>query len=104
MIPLAMLLFLIGAVLAGSLRVWILVPFVFITAVVSGVASLLAGASLAVTIAFIFVSVLAPQLGYVAGLFAWHVLKKLTSALRRTPSRSLSVSFLYKRHSADQRY
>ena len=104
MISLAMLLFLFGAVLAGKHRVWILVPFAFITTIVSVVASLLAGASLAVTIGFIFASLLAPQLGYVAGLFTWHVLKKVTSSLRGTPSRSLSVSLLYKRHSADQPY
>ncbi|WP_369726048.1 hypothetical protein AB8Z38_16000 [Bradyrhizobium sp. LLZ17] len=100
MTPVAILLFLVGAVLAWRFRVWILVPFSLIAIVVTFVTQLSLGAGLAVACGYGMLMGFAPQTGYAFGLLAQTTL--LARYSRKQPfSRKASVTALYRRMSAD---
>ena len=96
MIPVAILFFLVGAVLAWGFRVWILLPITLLAMIVAIVLKLALGSGLLAAIGYSLLLTPAPQLGYAFGLFARNALVML-----RSP-RSASVATLYKRHSIDQ--
>ena len=100
MIPVAIFLFLCGAVLAWAYRVWILVPITLLVAIGTAVAEFITGSRIAAALGHMVLTSLMPQLGYAFGLFARSVL-----ALRRTGtvvSRKDSVSELYALNSVSQ--
>src|SRR5437868_14149477 len=96
MSPVAILFFLVGAVLAWGFRVWILVPITLLATVAAMVLKLALGASLLVAIADSLLLGLLPQVGYAFGLLARNALVML-----RSP-RGASVTSLHKRHSLNQ--
>jgi hypothetical protein len=99
MIPVAILLFLIGAVLAWGFRVWILVPISLVAMIAPVLVELALGAGLSVAFGYGLLVGLAPQLGYGFGLFAQNTLVVLRSP---RSSRGAAVAMLYKRRSIDQ--
>ncbi|MGY4606944.1 hypothetical protein ACVW16_005356 [Bradyrhizobium sp. USDA 4474] len=98
MTPVAIFLFLAGAVLAWRFRVWILVPFSLIAGVVTCLTQLSAGAGLAVACGKGFLMGFAPQTGYAFGLLAQTTLLAHYSG-KQTFSRKASVAALYRRTS-----
>jgi hypothetical protein len=70
MIPVAILGWLVGAVLAWGFRVWILLPITLLAFVTSMIFELIVGADCLTAIESSLVIGLAPQLGYAFGLFA----------------------------------
>lgn len=100
MTPVAIFLFLAGAVLAWRFRVWILVPFSLIAIVVTFVTQLSLGAGLAVACGYGLLMAFAPQTGYAFGLLAQTTLLARYSR-KQTVSRKASVTALYRRMSAD---
>ena len=70
MSPVAILFFLVAAVLAWGFRVWILVPITLLAMVAAMVLKLALGASLLVAIADSLLLGLLPQVGYAFGLLA----------------------------------
>ena len=99
MIPVAIFLFLVGAVLAWAFRVWILVPITLLATLATATVELVLGAGVLAAFGFGLLVGLMPQLGYVFGLFARSALSR-----PRTPlsSRSASVAALYKQRSVNQ--
>jgi hypothetical protein len=101
MIPGAIFSFLVGAVLAFSFRVWILVPVTLLATVIAMTIELALGASFPTACGYgVFVGI-APQLGYAFGLFARSTLAMRSPLAART-ARSASVAMLYKRRSIDR--
>jgi hypothetical protein len=96
MIPVAILFFLIGAVLAWGFRVWILVPITVLALIVAIILELALGASVTTAIGFSLLLGPVPQFGYAFGLLARYSLVML-----RSP-RSASVASLYRHRSIDQ--
>jgi hypothetical protein len=91
MIPVTILFFLVGAVLAWRFRVWILVPVTLLAMIAIMMFELARGAGLVTASGYGLLGP-APQLGYAFGLLARNAL-----VLVRSP-RSASVATLYKRH------
>jgi hypothetical protein len=101
MIPAAIFLFLVGAVLTWAFSVWILVPFCLLSLIVAVAIELSLGTSIAATLGYGLLVVFAPQLGYVFGLVAQSTL--LARFAQPGTARKTSVALLYKRASLDQR-
>ena len=97
MIPVAIPLFLVGAVLAWGIRVWILVPFGLLVMTGTAIIGLTLGMSLLAAIGYGLMLGLIPQVGYAFGLFARNslLLLRYPSGLRYP--RRASVEALYKR-------
>lgn len=96
MIPVAIFLFLTGAVFAWRFRVWILVPVTVLVLVVAFLVQLLLGGSFAASMGYAVLIGFAPQFGYVFGSFAQYTLIRLS---QQPSSRKLAVARLYKRRS-----
>jgi hypothetical protein len=96
MIPVAILYFLIGTVLAWGFRVWILVPVTLLASIAAVILELALGARVPAAIVYSLLLGSVPQFGYAFGLLARFGLVML-----RSP-RNASVAVLYKRHSIDQ--
>jgi hypothetical protein len=96
MIPVAIFLFLVGAVLARGFRVWILVPITLVTVTISVIVEWSLDTDLLVACGHGFLVGMAPQVGYAFGLFAHSVLLAL-----RSP-RDVSVATVSKRRSVDR--
>jgi hypothetical protein len=95
MIPVAILLFLVGAVLAWGFRVWIVVPITLLAMIIAVTVELSHGASLPMAFGIGLLIALTPQLGYAYGLLTRNILLAL-----RYPAghpRRASVATLYKR-------
>jgi len=101
MIPVAILLFLVSAVLAWGSRVWILVPVTLLVIVTTVIFELSLGSSLMGTLGYGVLIGLAPQLGYAFGLFARNMLLSIRSPLASRSSRDASVAMLYKQSSSN---
>ncbi|MCP3460091.1 hypothetical protein [Bradyrhizobium sp. CCGUVB23] len=101
MIPAAIFLFLVGAVLAWAFRVWILVPFCLLSMIVAVAIELSLGTSIAAAFGYGLLVGFAPQLGYAFGLVAQATL--LARFAQPGSTRKASVALLYKRASLDQR-
>jgi hypothetical protein len=95
MIPVVILFFLIGAVLAPGFRVWVLVPITFLATLGVMIIELALGASIPATIGYSMLLGAAPQLGYALGLLTRYALVVL-----RWRRRS-SVALLFKRRAID---
>lgn len=102
MIPVAILLFLIGAVLAWGFRVWILVPISFVATIAPVIVELALGGSLLVAFGYGLLAGAAPQFGYAFGLFAQYTLVALRSPSTLRSTRGTAVAALYKRRSINQ--
>jgi hypothetical protein len=70
MIPVAVVGFLIGAVLASAFRVWVLIPVTLILFASLTIFHSIAGTLSLATVAGSFLVALVPQLGYAFGLLA----------------------------------
>lgn len=90
MIPVAILFFLIGAVLAWGFRVWILVPITLLGMISVVIVELAVGAGVSAAIGHGVLLGSAPQIGYAFGLLARHGM-----VIMRSPRRA-SVARLYK--------
>ncbi|MGY4234679.1 hypothetical protein ACVIIW_003626 [Bradyrhizobium sp. USDA 4449] len=98
MFPLAILLFLTGATLAWTFRVWVIVP-VTMLAIPIGLGLMLAlGSDFLGAVGGTLLIGVMPQLGYALGL-----LTRSTLAAMRTPrtSRTASVAMLFRKRSID---
>ena len=102
MIPGAIFSFLVGAVLAFSFRVWILVPVTPLAMVIAMSVEFAAGGNFLTACGYSLLVGIAPQLGYAFGLFALSTLVALRLPLAARSSRRLSVAMLYKRRSIDR--
>jgi hypothetical protein len=100
MIPVLILLFLIGAVLACIFRVWILIPICVVAFVAAVIFELSRGANFAAAFGHGLLAGLAPQVGYAFGLLARQTLAR--SPLLPRSSREASIATLYKRRSIKQ--
>src|SRR3954452_2204943 len=96
MIPVAILFFLVGAVLASGFRVWVLIPISLIVMMAAMLLKLVQGARLLIAVGYGVLLVPVPQFGYAFGLLARIALLVLGSA------RTVSVANLYKRHSIER--
>jgi len=96
MIPVAILFFLVGAVLAWGFRVWVLIPIALLVMMAAMLLKLGQGAGLLIALGYGVLLVPVPPLGYAFGLLARNALLVLGSA------RSASVATLYKRHSIER--
>jgi hypothetical protein len=101
MIPLAIFLFLVGAVLAWGFRVWILVPATILTIFVTVIFELAVGEGLFMAIGYGVLVGFAPQTGYAFGLVARSTLLAVRSPLVPRSSRSASVATLYRQRSVN---
>ena len=99
MIPAAILLFLVGAVLAWGFRVWILVPISLLAMTAAAVVQIAMDAGFLAGFGYSLVIGLMPQLGYAFGLFARSALSHRPAPLS---SRRTSVTALFKQRSANQ--
>ena len=90
MIPVAILFFLIGAVLAWGFRVWILVPITLLGMISVVIVELAVGAGVSAAIGHGVLLGSAPQIGYAFGLLARHGM-----VIMRSPRRAF-VARLYK--------
>ncbi|MET4278139.1 MULTISPECIES: hypothetical protein [unclassified Bradyrhizobium] len=99
MTPVAILLFLTGAVLAWRFRVWILVPFCLIAIVATLSLQLAQDQGFATAVGHALLAGCAPQFGYAFGLLARGTLMARYSP-RQTVSRKASVAALYRQTSA----
>lgn len=94
MIPVAIFLFLTGAVLAWRFRVWILVPFGFIATIATLSIQLASGTNFAAAVGCGLLVGCAPQFGYAFGLLAQGTLMaRLLPA--ETATRKASVAALF---------
>lgn len=96
MIPVAILFFLVGAVLAWGFRVWVLIPISLLVMMAAMLLKLVQGAGLLIAVGSGVLLVPVPQLGYAFGLLARNALLVLGSA------RTVSVANLYKHHSIER--
>ncbi|MBH5369018.1 hypothetical protein [Bradyrhizobium glycinis] len=101
MIPAAIFLFLVGAVLAWAFRVWILVPFCLLAMLATTAIEFCLDASIVAALGSGLVVGFAPQFGYAFGLLAQSML--IARLPQRQSGRRASVALLYKRASLDQR-
>jgi hypothetical protein len=97
MIPVAILLFLVGAVLACGFRVWILVPISLLAIITFVIVQLSHGANLPTALAFGLLIAATPQVGYAFGLFARNTLLVLRHRPGSRSSHRTSAETLYKR-------
>ena len=95
MIPAAIFLFLVGAVLAWAFRVWIMVPFCLLSMIAAVAIKLSSGASITAVFGSGLLAGLAPQLGYAFGLVAQSNL--LARSAPSGSARKASVALLYKK-------
>lgn len=100
MIPAAIFLFLLGAVLTWAFRVWILVPICLLSLVTGIAVELRLDASLAAAFGYGLLLAISPQLGYAFGLLAQGTL--LGQYAQPQSTRRASVAVLYKRASIDR--
>jgi hypothetical protein len=98
MIPAAILLFLVGAVLAWAFRVWILVPLSLLAILFAIVLDLISGASFFEACGHVVLVGMTPQLGYAFGLLARSALLGLRAPLLPKSSRDAAVGVLYKKN------
>jgi hypothetical protein len=96
MIPVAILFFLVGAVLAWGFRVWVLVPITLLATLCVMILELALGASIPAAIGYSILLGPAPHLGYALGLLTRYALVILRSRRRA------SVALLFKRRSINQ--
>lgn len=96
MISLGIFLFLVGAVLAWSFRVWILVPVTLFAIIVSTIFELSAGTAVWSALGPVVLGGMLPQIGYCFGLFVRYVLVILRAPVATDP-RSVSVAKLYRK-------
>ena len=101
MTPVAIFLFLTGAVLAWRFRVWILVPFSLIAIVVTFLIQLSLGTGLAIAFGYGLLVGFTPQVGYAFGLLAQSTLLGRYSRTQIS-SRKASVAALYRKTSTSQ--
>src|SRR5882757_7212391 len=101
MVPVAILLFLVGAVLAWIFRVWILVPITLLAVTTAIIIERSLGADILAASGYSLLIGLTPQLGYAFGLVARHTLLMLHAPLLPQSSRNASVAMLYKQRSTD---
>ena len=102
MVPVAILLFLTGAVLSWGFRVWILVPATLLVIVTTAIFELWLGSGFLRALGFGFLIGMAPQSGYAFGLLVRNILASSRSPLAHRSSRDASVAMLYKQKSSDQ--
>jgi len=100
MIPAAILLFLVGAVLAWAFRVWILVPLSLLAMLSAFVFDLVSGANFLEASGHGLLVGTSPQFGYAFGLLARSALLGLRAPLLPKASRNASVALLYKKNAA----
>jgi hypothetical protein len=93
MIPVAILFFLIGAVLAWGFRVWVLVPITLLATLCVVILEFALGASMPAAIGYGILLGAAPQIGYGLGLLTRYALVMLRWRRRA------SVALLFKRRS-----
>jgi hypothetical protein len=98
MIPGTIFSFLVGAVLAFSFRVWILIPVTLLGIIIAMTAALGSGGSVLTACGYSLLVGIAPQFGYAFG----RTLVTLRSPLAARSSRRASVAMLYKRRSINQ--
>jgi len=99
MIPAAIFLFLVGAVLAWGFRVWILVPMSLLAMTATVVVELALGTGVLAAFGYGLLVGVTPQLGYAFGLFSRGALARPSTQLS---SRRASVAALYKQRSVNQ--
>jgi hypothetical protein len=99
MIPVAIFLFLVGAVLAWGFRVWILVPMSLLAMTATLVVELALGTGVLATFGHGLLVGIVPQLGYAFGLFSRSALARPSTQLS---SRRASVAALFKQRSVNQ--
>jgi hypothetical protein len=102
MIPVVIIVFLVGAVLAWGFRVWILIPVTLLAGIISMIVELSLGAGLLAACGYGLLIGLAPQLGYAFGLFARTTLVTLRSPMAPRSSRDASVGTLFKQRSTNR--
>ncbi|MBR1171015.1 hypothetical protein [Bradyrhizobium liaoningense] len=95
MIPAAIFLFLVGAVLAWAFRVWIMVPFCLLSMIVAAAIKLSSGTSIMAAFGCSLLAGLAPQLGYAFGLVAQSNL--LARSAPSEAARKACIALLYKK-------
>lgn len=100
MIPAAIFLFLLGAVLTWAFRVWILVPICLLSLVAGIAVELSLDASWDAVFGYGVLLAVSPQLGYAFGLLAQGTL--LGQHAKPQSARRASVAVLYKRASIDR--
>ena len=98
MIPVTILVFLFGAVLAWAFRVWILIPITMLAMAITVIVELSLGAGLLKASGYGLVIGMAPQFGYAFGLIARATLANLRSPMDRS-SRGATVAVLFKQRS-----
>ena len=99
MIPVAIFLFLVSAVLAWAFRVWILVPMSLLAMTATVAVEVALGTGGLAAFGYGLLVGMVPQLGYAFGLFARIVLARPSTQLS---SRRASVAALYKQRSVSQ--
>lgn len=99
MIPAAIFLFLVGAVLAWGFRVWILVPLSLLAMAATVVVEFALDTGALAAFGYGLLVSMVPQLGYAFGLFSRSALARPSTQLS---SRRASVAALYKQRSANQ--
>jgi len=92
-------LFLVGAVLAWSFRVWILLPISFLAMAAPFILELSLGESLSTAFGSGLLLVLTPRVGYAFGLFARSILMMARSAPGPRSPREISSAALYSHRS-----
>ncbi|MGY4615528.1 membrane-associated HD superfamily phosphohydrolase [Bradyrhizobium sp. USDA 4472] len=100
MIPAAIFLFLVGAVLAWAFRVWILVPLSLLATLLATVFDFSSGATFFEAFAQGLLIGMTPQFGYAFGLLSRFTLLGLRAPLLPKASRNASVALLYKKNAA----
>ncbi|MCK1396169.1 hypothetical protein [Bradyrhizobium sp. 1] len=98
MIPAAIFLFLVGAVLAWAFRVWILMPLSLLAILFAIVLDLVSGATFLEACGHSLLVGMTPQFGYAFGLLARSALLGLRAPLLPKSSRNASVAVLYKKN------
>jgi hypothetical protein len=101
MIPLAIFLFLVGAVLAWGFRVWILVPITVLATISAVILDLALGDNTWLAFGYGALTGMVPQLGYAFGLLARSTLLAVRSPLATRSPRHASVAMLYRQRSDD---
>jgi hypothetical protein len=102
MFPVAILLFLTGAVLAWGFRVWILVPATLLVTLATTIFELCLGAGLLSAIGCGLLVGMVLQSGYAFGLFARGTLLSSRSPFASRSPRDSSVAMLYKQSSSNR--
>ena len=102
MIPVVIIIFLVGAVLAWGFRVWILIPVTLLAGIISMTVELSLGAGFLAACGYGLLIGVAPQLGYAFGLLARATLVTLRSPMAQHSSRDASVATLFRQRSTNR--